>query len=62
MVDDDLTDSDEKQKIQEDVIDMERTLKGLKEEATKEKIRYGACLRHKYNCQSQHVSFRISTL
>ena len=46
LVDDDLTDSDEKQKIQEDVIDIERTLKGLKEEALKEKIRYGAYLEY----------------
>lgn len=52
LVDDDLTDSDEKQKIQEDVIDIERTLKDLKEEAHKEKIRYGAYLGYMYNCQS----------
>lgn len=52
LVDDDLTDSDEKQKIQEDVIDIERTLKDLKEEALQEKIRYGAYLGYMYNCQS----------
>lgn len=42
MVDDDLTDPEEKQKIQEDVVEMERTLKGLKDDATKEKIRYAS--------------------
>lgn len=62
LVDDDLTDSDEKQKIQEDVIDMERTLKGLKEEAAKEKIRYGAYLRCIYNFQSQYVVVKNSVI
>ena len=39
-MDDDLTDPEEKQKIQEDVVEMERTLKDLKEDTVKEKIRY----------------------
>ena len=40
LVDDDLTDPKEKQKIQEDVVEMERTLKDLKEDTAKETIRY----------------------
>lgn len=52
LVDDDLTDPDEKQKIQEDVADMEQTLKDLKVEAAKEKIRYPAYVRIMDNWQS----------
>lgn len=39
-MDDDLTDPDEKQKIHDDVVEMERTLKDLKEDTAKEKLRY----------------------
>lgn len=39
LVDDDLTDPEKKQKIQEDVVELERTLKDLKEDVAKEKIR-----------------------
>lgn len=60
LVDDDLTDSHEKQKIQEDVIDIERTLKGLKEDALKEKIRYGAYLGYMH-VYSTCIIARVST-
>ena len=56
LVDDDLTDPDEKQKIQEDVITVERTLKDLKEKAAKEKIRYVAYLSYMYNCQMGYIA------
>lgn len=39
-MDDDLTHPDEKQKIHDDVVEMERTLKDLKEDTAKEKLRY----------------------
>jgi len=57
LVDDDLTDPDEKQKIQEDVADMEQTLKDLKVEAAKEKIRYPAYVRIMDNWQGYCGSY-----
>ena len=42
MIDDDLTDAEDKEKVQKDVKELEEDLKNLEEEAAKETIRYSA--------------------
>lgn len=40
LIDDDLTDAEDKGKIQENVKELEKAFKDLKEDAAKEKMRY----------------------
>lgn len=42
LIDDDLTDAEDKGKIQENVKELEKAFKDLKEDAAKEKMRYFA--------------------